>query len=74
MPKWLIAYNMLLKESEYADKIFLQSRLRGRGYFIFEAGQLEEDEAVHHGGEDHHDADQDQLEAGHRPHLDNTDI
>ena len=56
---------------KYISKV-LQSRLRGRGHFIFEAGQLEEDEPVHEGGEDHHEADQQQLEAGHRPHLNNT--
>lgn len=47
-------------------------RLRGRGHFIFEAGQFEDNEAVHEGGEDHHEAHQHQLQAGHRPHLDKT--
>ena len=34
---------------KYISKV-LQSRLRGRGHFIFEAGQLEEDEPVDEGG------------------------
>ena len=49
-------------------------RLRGRGHFIFEAGKFEDDETVHEGGEDHHEAHQHQLQARHRPHLQKTTL
>ena len=41
---------------------------------MFEARQSEDDEAIDYWGEDDHEAHQHQLEAGHGPHLDTSDM
>ena len=51
------------------SQLEVSSWSRLRGYFVFEAGQFEDDEAVHDGGEDDHEADQHELQAGDLPHL-----